>query len=805
VYNVYMAKEKTPRYKSFGAIPRNKFASAPRESNKAASFREDMYNMSRPPASDDEQEYGHAPVQIEAPKILQSATLSALQKRIDYYEKDTQEDPNMRAMQLRQLRARKDEELQKLQDGNSSSVLEEREQDPATKRTGYWDKEFTNKTEEASLTPSDSDTEAAPLAGNKDPEQMKDQMARLVKKTGSLRKEAGLSDAEALQESADYKHLKSEISQIRYRINKILEDKGKEKYKEEITQLRHELATHLVAFKKLSREKAKTASEEADVTAYPPLTEEEEIDARNWEGLSTALKDLSAEEKPKQASDESEPEPAQVEMKRYEERRLARDEWKTAKETYMNAYEQHLSDVKNKAFWKKEEKSSALIEAERVYQEARNKYAQSLNSALESRAKRDPASEETDAPIVEEKLEGLQAGLANRFVLQAAHEKLDREKEYLPDAKSLRVFEKLQEKLKEHRHLIKRAGYVAVVGIGFVSGGVGTALLAFGSKAIGAKLAAVGAAGGATLGAYLGNSLSDTVINHTAQRRDSAAKRAQRTWSLETMDKREKEYIERYRSHEQALRDKGFYVGVGALAGGTLGAIAAGGGLDNATDVELGDIPDAPAVQAPDWPTQFAPLPDLGTLTPETPLPEQLDEAPIAEPVPEADEPKSVENFPKDEIFKNAPSVPEVSPDDVTYFEPPATVPEPELVPAVPAEPYHYVPDGTEDAEAAEESEDAEVEPVEILHTFEPGDPVDTVSEALFETWKEDNDTLEESMTKKEFLAQMYGAIAEIEKDPALNAELMEQMGIDSGDIDKVQVGQTINLQPFFEYMNQRN
>jgi hypothetical protein len=795
-----MAKEKSPSYKSFGSIPRDKFASeAAKYGNKTASFKEDMYT--RPMESDDAVEYGNLPPESAVQKqVTESSEVASLRKRIEYYTNDSLEDPKVRMIQLRQLEARLQEALKQDQqeavpssDGSTA--------DPEAKKTGWWNTDFRNKQQETLV---DEEVVLPALPTNKDPQQMKDQMARLVKKTTHLREEAGLSASDALEESPDYKALKSEISRVRYRLNKILEEKGKEEYKEEIIQLRHELAEHLVAFKKFSREKVKENDGEGGSNTYPSLTKEEEIDAKNLEGLSAALQNAPVQvspEAPVSPDTESKPGPAPVEIKEYESRLLVRKEWQEKKETYLNAYEQHLSDVKNKkaqanmlskmAFWKKDEQPQSLVDAEQAYQDARRKYAGLLNGALDNRASTQRGGD----------LEGYQAGLANRFVLLAAHEKLAKEKEYLPDAKSLRVFEKMQSVLKEHKRLIKVSGYVAVAGIGLVSAGVGAAIVALGSKAVGAKLATLGAAGGSTIGAYLGNSLSNTVIDYTANRRDSAAQRAQRKWSLETMDAREKEYAGRYRSHESALRDKNFYIGVGTLAGGAAGAIALGN-IDNLNDIEVPDT--APVVPplppTPDWTEQLSPSPDFGTVTtPGEVIEEELEESLTAEPLPaEAEEPKSIENVEKDDSLKNVPT--EGPSDDVTYFEPRVPDSEPMLYdPAPHLEPYLETPQ-TEEIE-----EVPEVEAPELLHTFEPGDKVDTVSEALFEAWKQDNDTLEESVTKKEFLAEMYGAIAEIEKNPTLNAELMEQMGIESGDIDKVRVGDTVDLQPFFQYMNQRN
>jgi hypothetical protein len=188
-------------------------------------------------------------------------------------------------------------------------------------------------------------------------------------------------------------------------------------------------------------------------------------------------------------------------------------------------------------------------------------------------------------------------------------------------------------------------------------------------------------------------------------------------------------------------------------------------------------------------------IPDIGD--PELPsAPAPITEVPSTEPVPneqpatvpvETDDVKSIDSLPKGDELMNVPGT--------DTYEAPVFTPQP-----------HFDPGYSPEALPAEDITPEQAEPVveapePLLFTFESGDKINTVSEALFESWKADPEVLGEQLTKKEFLAEMYTAIAEIEKDPFLNKELMEEMGIRSGDIDKVQVGQTIDLQPFFEYL----
>lgn len=464
--------------------------------------------------------------------------------------------------------------------------------------------------------------------------------------------------------------------------------------------------------------------------------------------------------------------PAEPEVevpKAYEERLAIRTAWKEKKSVFETEYKMHLEKERARkqslmskfAFWKKEEKPESLLAAEASYQDARRAYAESLDQALLSKKVGTLTSREDDAYTPEEKIPALRAALANRFVLHAAHDKLRLEKEYLPNEQSLRVFDDLQKSLKKHRFLIRAGGYAIVTGVGLATGGVAAAVIALSGKAVQAKVSAAFMAGGATLGAALGNNVSDSIISYQERRRNASAQNAQHSFNVENLESLEEDYLKRYRGHEQAVRNKKYIIAGGAIAGGALGAVVAGS-LDDIANIP--DVPDAPV-----------PPEDI----PEVPVPEEpvvpIIEPPLEEiPEPEVQTPdtefehheKDISNFPKDDDFK-------------TESHDTESVPPEEIEEDVPETP-------------------------ELLYTFEPGSRTDTVSEALFESWKADHNLLDENLSKKEFLAQMYGAIAEVEKDPSLNDTLLEQMGITSGDIDEVQAGQTINLQPFFDYLNNK-
>ena len=505
---------------------------------------------------------------------------------------------------------------------------------------------------------------------------------------------------------------------------------------------------------------------------------------------------------------EPEPEPEAAEggeEKAYTERLKIRTQWREKKETYERAYDAFLQEEKARKntlrgtlyFWKKTEQPQALKDAELEYQSARAAYVQSLDEALGKRMGSAGVSAHEGANTPEEKITGLRAALANRFVLGAAHDKLRIEKEYLPkDDRSLRVFEDLQKTLKKHRHLVRAGGYAIVAGVGLATGGIAAAVVALAGKEVQAKLSAVLVAGGATVGAAIGNNISDTIIGYKERKRDSAIQKAQRSFSVESLQALENAYLKGYKGHERAVRNKKFVIGASALAGGVVGAAVAGN-LDELADMpELPTEPEEPVVVVPEEPEEEPSAPEVE----EEPIPDEPEPEPIPEPEePQPQEPEVEEPIPEpEEPVVVVPEEPEEEPSAPEVEE----EPEPEPIPEEIEEEVPVLDEPVvEEPDEPKEEEDVPEVP-ELLFTFESGSKVDTVSEALFESWKDDHSLLEDDLTKKEFLAEMYTAIAEIEKDPSLNAELMEKMGVTSGDIDKVQVGQTIDLQPFFEYLN---
>lgn len=515
------------------------------------------------------------------------------------------------------------------------------------------------------------------------------------------------------------------------------------------------------------RQEAEAVSEAQEQPGAPEVSE------------TVAAESAEEEHLPELREDTALPEKAAV-SKAYEERLALRNEWREKKQVYEEAYAAYLDEKEDRtalqkigAWWRKDKLPESVRELEQEYQDSRRAYAVSLSASLfrreANRTLNEASLDAGNAP--EERRLALRAALANRFVIHAALDKLQVEKEHVPDERSMRVFEDLKGAFKKHGKSIRIAGYVAVGGIALASGGIGAAIATLGSKAVQAKLAAGATLVGATGGAFIGNSLGDALIRSHERKRDAAGEKAQQRFSVAELDALEKEYADRYRGYRNAVRDKKALIAAGTLAGGALGALAAGS-LD-----EVSDLPDRELPQEPEpIPPEITPEPEVEA-EPETPSVEPKDkpeapEAPeVSEEPPQEQEPveeKPLENIPKGEDMMHVP--------ETTAEEPLPDVSEPE------------------------EEGGIEVEP--IMFTFTEGNRIDTVSEALFETWKDNPALTEDALSQKEFLAQMYTAIAELEKDPVKNAELLEQMGIVSGDIDKVQVGQSINLQPFFEYLN---
>ncbi len=101
--------------------------------------------------------------------------------------------------------------------------------------------------------------------------------------------------------------------------------------------------------------------------------------------------------------------------------------------------------------------------------------------------------------------------------------------------------------------------------------------------------------------------------------------------------------------------------------------------------------------------------------------------------------------------------------------------------------------------------EDVELSKQPIEYTFQKGNVINTVSEAALELWKHNKHMIPntEDVTIRQFQSAMWKVLADLEKNPSLEQELTRNMHIQSGDIDRVAVGETIDLAPFYERIEQ--
>lgn len=98
-----------------------------------------------------------------------------------------------------------------------------------------------------------------------------------------------------------------------------------------------------------------------------------------------------------------------------------------------------------------------------------------------------------------------------------------------------------------------------------------------------------------------------------------------------------------------------------------------------------------------------------------------------------------------------------------------------------------------------------------IEYRFTPGSKIDTISEAMWDVWKQNADTLQvdSPVSKSQFLSTMWKVISDVEKQPAIHEALTQNMGIDSGDIHLIQAEdetdvskrKVYNLLPLFQKM----
>lgn len=98
--------------------------------------------------------------------------------------------------------------------------------------------------------------------------------------------------------------------------------------------------------------------------------------------------------------------------------------------------------------------------------------------------------------------------------------------------------------------------------------------------------------------------------------------------------------------------------------------------------------------------------------------------------------------------------------------------------------------------------EDSYVAP-SLNYTFIPGDKINTVSEALCSMVDKNPELVDGDMTSAEAVRDFNHEIEHLKIDnPDAYEDLLDQMGITSGDIDEVGTGKTYNFAPLFDYLN---
>lgn len=346
-----------------------------------------------------------------------------------------------------------------------------------------------------------------------------------------------------------------------------------------------------------------------DEQVKPPLSEattQEEILGR-LDVLTGKLNELGTKPMPEEPESGFKPE--------FLERSKVRAEWRKKKQTYEDAYGAYLADVEKrksersfigKFFVKKEEQPQELLTLEKDYQDARRTYAEVLDGALSKRRvgnislvqPKDPDQHWNYTP--EKRIEMLRAGLANRFVIGAAQDRLRIEKEHTfkfregsefnEGGEKLQVFNDLVKALGRHRRLVTLGGYALVGGMGLATGGVGAAAFMLAQKYALAPVMGAVIGAGATGGGLLANLVSDHMIGTRADKRDLSIKTARKRFSFDDIEKLETDYYDNYKSHERAVRNKKYVVGAGAIAGGALAALAASGSLDDAVSLPEEEI-----------------------------------------------------------------------------------------------------------------------------------------------------------------------------------------------------------------------
>ncbi len=650
------------------------------------------------------------------------------------------------------------------------------------------------------------------------PEQMKGELDRLVFYTKNLREVTGLKHLEAMNEKTEFYETRTKIRQLRSRIKKIKQGTESEDDVAEVKKLWDEMTASLEQLKAVTQKNndEESVNDDSNETVSASETEikvgdkykaliggvltivtikvltDKNLFAVTYENdgkeltytLSAdelqPLENLTAEEiaKEKQATSET---GELLENSKRKERLVLRNEWKEKKLQFETENAASLQSEKERreaqsrmgsiaekfAFWKKENKPASLLLSEQAYQLARKEYADQLHTAMRERVIK--AHGVYDVKGIVETEQNIDTAFANRFVLKAAHDKAKQEELFVPEGKRSQMLLGMREGLRKHSRAIKYGSIFATTGIAIVSGGFFAGANALLGRTISAKLAAGGAVAGSYLGAYIGSAITQNREN----KRNVSMKKAQKGFDVSRIEQFEADYFKNYKAFERAASNERKYAIGGAVIGGLAGS-ALGGNLDITEALEK-----IPHIQS------SSVLDNLSQKESSEAVSKQFSDRIVA----------SVEEqiSPKNDL--------EVIPKDSSRVLP--TTLEDSVSPK--ADRDHLIKDIEKVLETEPpQSEEVIIEQTTDIHyTFTPGDKINTVSEALCSLIEKNPELISGDMTPGEAVRDFNHEIEHLKNDnPDYYYDLLDQMGISSGDIDEVGAGKTYNFAPLFEYLN---
>ncbi|MFM2381529.1 MAG: hypothetical protein RLZZ76_296 [Candidatus Parcubacteria bacterium] len=645
-----------------------------------------------------------------------------------------------------------------------------------------------------------------------------DQLDSLIESTKSRREATDVSHHEAYSAKGEYYQVRSKMRTLRARLKVLERNPNSTEVQNEIQELRDDLAVELNAFRKVMKAPKKedqesTASQKmsTDVSDSPEALVVNEADVKVGnkyraviDGVLTIvtikvltdknlyaityekhgkeltytlsadelqpLGTLTAEEtaKEKQTTTET---GELLENSKRKERLVLRNEWKDKKLQFERENAAYLQSEKERreaqtkigsiaekfSFWKKENKPQSLLLAEQAYQNARKEYAKQLHKAVEERIEK--KNGRFNVSGIERDEQRIDVAFANRFVLNAVHDRVKQEEFFVPTGKRSQLLKGMREGLRKHSRTIKYGSILATTGIAIVSGG----FFAGANALLGRSISVQVAAGGALAGSYLGGYVGSAITQNRENKRNVSMKKAQKGFSLSNIDQFEADYFKNYKAFERAVKNERKYTMGGAVIGGLAGSVLSGN-LDIADALEK--IPHAESFSVPDALSEKESL--------ETVSKQFSDRI-----IPSVEEQVS----PKSDL--------EVVPKDSSRVL--STTLEDSVSPKV-----------DKDQLSTNSERVLEVEQVpDIQYTFVPGDKINTVSEALCSLVEKNPSLLEGSMTPGEAVREFNHQIEHLKNDyPDYYYDLLDQMGIDSGSIDEVSAGKTYNFAPLFEYLN---